>query len=70
MVGLCLSCRWSQRIHNRKGSTFHRCGRADFDPAFVKYPPLPVLRCPGFELPEAAGAEEQAEISPERDSTR
>jgi hypothetical protein len=49
MVGLCLSCRFSRPVTNRRGSTFYRCGRADFDPSFVKYPPLPVLRCAGFE---------------------
>jgi len=36
-------------LTNRRGSTFFRCGRADTDARFVRYPPLPVLTCPGYE---------------------
>jgi hypothetical protein len=48
-VGLCLTCRWMRSVTNRRGSTFFRCGRADTDPAFPRYPPLPVLQCAGYE---------------------
>jgi len=48
-VGLCLSCRWVRAVTNRRGSTFFRCGRADTDPSFPRYPPLPVLECRGYE---------------------
>jgi hypothetical protein len=48
-VGLCLSCRWMRSVTNRRGSTFFRCGRADTDPSFPRYPPLPVLECRGYE---------------------
>ena len=34
---------------NRRGSTFFRCTRAEVDARFVRYPPLPVRRCPGYE---------------------
>lgn len=34
---------------NRRGSVFFRCARADTDARFVRYPPLPVLACPGYE---------------------
>ncbi|MGH7569637.1 MAG: YciI family protein [Gemmatimonadales bacterium] len=34
---------------NRRGSTFFRCARAEFDPHFARYPPLPVTRCAGYE---------------------
>jgi uncharacterized protein YciI len=34
---------------NRRGSTFFRCARAETDPRFVRYPPLPVRGCPGYE---------------------
>jgi hypothetical protein len=34
---------------NRRGSTFYRCLRADTDPRFTRYPPLPVRACPGYE---------------------
>ena len=48
-VGLCLTCRWVRPNTTRRGSTFYRCGRADTDPRFVRYPPLPVLACSGHE---------------------
>lgn len=48
-VGLCLGCRWVHVVSSRRGSTFYRCGRADTDPTFPRYPPLPVLKCRGYE---------------------
>jgi hypothetical protein len=48
-VGLCFSCRWARRSTNRRGSTFFRCARAEVDPRFVRYPPLPKLACEGYE---------------------
>ena len=30
-------------------STFYMCLRSLTDPEYRKYPPLPVLRCPGYE---------------------
>jgi hypothetical protein len=48
-VGLCLDCRWSRTVENRRGSVFYRCLRADTDPAYPRYPPLPVRSCPGYE---------------------
>ena len=48
-VGLCATCSWVQLVKNKRGSVFYRCLRADTDPRFVRYPPLPVLRCPGYE---------------------
>ena len=48
-VGLCATCRWVRIVTNRRGSVFYRCARADTDPRFVRYPPLPVLACPGYE---------------------
>jgi len=49
-VGLCATCRWMRMVTNRRGSVFYRCARADDDPRFVRYPPLPVLACPGYEV--------------------
>ena len=49
-VGLCLTCRWTHPNTNRRGSTFYRCGRAEADPRFTRYPPLPVRSCPGYEV--------------------
>jgi hypothetical protein len=48
-VGLCAGCRHAKTVVSSKGSEFWRCGRADREPAFAKYPRLPVLRCPGHE---------------------
>jgi hypothetical protein len=48
-VGLCSVCRHVNPVRSARGSLFWRCGRAATDPRFRKYPPLPVLRCPGFE---------------------
>lgn len=48
-AGLCASCTWARRVESARGSTFLRCGRSDLDPAFRKYPPLPVLQCRGHE---------------------
>src|SRR2546428_5528089 len=50
-VGLCRTCRWARIVTNRRGSTFFRCGRAETDARFPRYPPLPVLRCAGYEQP-------------------
>ena len=48
-VGLGETCRWVRIVTNRRGSVFYRCLRADTDPRFVRYPPLPVLSCAGYE---------------------
>ncbi len=46
--GLCSRCRWQRVIRNRKGSEFSFCRKSLADPAFPRYPVLPVLECPGF----------------------
>src|SRR5258705_12125664 len=48
-VGLCFTCRWMRSTANRRGSVFFRCSRAEEDARYVRYPPLPVQSCPGFE---------------------
>lgn len=50
--GLCGACAMHRRIVTSRGSTFFYCTRVDTDPAYVKYPRLPVLLCPGY-LPMA-----------------
>jgi hypothetical protein len=47
-VGLCASCKHC-RIVQAARSTFHLCTRSFTDERFRKYPPLPVLRCIGYE---------------------
>jgi hypothetical protein len=47
-VGLCADCRFAQRIESERGSVFYLCERSRTDPAFPKYPRLPVLQCAGY----------------------
>jgi len=55
-VGLCRTCRWMRPVTNRRGSAFYRCARAETDPRFVRYPPLPVVNCAGYEKVTEKGA--------------
>ncbi len=48
-VGLCSACSHRLEQTSAKGQQFWRCKRADTDPAFRRYPPLPVTDCGGFE---------------------
>jgi len=54
-IGLCRSCRYAATSTSRSGSTFYRCRLAETNPAFRKYPPLPVLQCDGHD-PVSPGA--------------
>ena len=56
-VGLCASCVHAHTQKSARGSVFWRCARAESDPRFLRYPPLPVVRCPGHE---AAGARRES----------
>lgn len=46
-AGLCATCE-HLRLAASRTSVFVRCGLADTDPAFPRYPPLPVVACPGW----------------------
>jgi hypothetical protein len=46
--GLCGDCAYARVVDSGR-STFYLCERALTDPRFRKYPPLPVLTCPGYE---------------------
>lgn len=46
-LGLCANCLHARLIASAKGSQFLLCQLAQSDPAFPKYPRLPVLRCSG-----------------------
>lgn len=48
-AGLCDACAWQRVITSGKGSLFSLCQRSRDDARFPKYPPLPVLRCGGYE---------------------
>jgi hypothetical protein len=47
-AGLCDSCREARIVRSDRGAVFLRCGRADRDRAFPRYPVLPVLVCRGY----------------------
>jgi len=47
--GLCANCIHARTIESSKGSQFLLCQRSANDPAYPKYPRLPVLSCPGYE---------------------
>ncbi len=47
-AGLCGQCAWSRPVVGA-ASTFIMCTRGLTDPAFPKYPVLPVLACRGYE---------------------
>ncbi|NNL84189.1 MAG: hypothetical protein HKP27_00965 [Myxococcales bacterium] len=49
VAGLCADCRHARITRNRRGSAFFRCGLADSDPRFRRYPQLPVRECAGHE---------------------
>jgi hypothetical protein len=54
-IGLCADCVNARRIESDRGATFLLCELSATDPAFPKYPALPVLRCSGF-TPKVASA--------------
>jgi len=45
--GLCGTC-VHLRLQASARSVFVRCGLAETDPRFPRYPPLPVRACPGY----------------------
>ena len=49
-TGLCATCRHSRVIRSDRGSVFYLCRRAATDSRLAKYPVLPVLTCPGYEV--------------------
>ena len=51
-AGLCLDCVFSRVIESRRGGAFYLCRRSETDPAFRKYPRLPVVQCSGYERRE------------------
>jgi hypothetical protein len=54
LVGLCATCRHARIIESRRGSRFWLCSRSRMDARFPRYPPLPVIRCAGYETGQPA----------------
>ena len=48
-AGLCDSCVHQQLVRTGRGSEFSLCLRHKTDKRFPKYPPVPVVRCVGYE---------------------
>jgi hypothetical protein len=48
-AGLCDSCAHQQEVRNTRGSVFSLCLLSRSDPAYPRYPRLPVLECDGYE---------------------
>ena len=53
-AGLCDSCVHQRLVRNTRGSSFSLCERSKTDPAFPRYPRVPVLECAGPERAEEA----------------
>jgi hypothetical protein len=47
-AGLCDTCTHVQIVTSSKGSSFVLCRLSEVDPAFRRYPMLPVIACPGY----------------------
>ena len=54
LSGLCANCIHQRLIRSGRGSTFSMCLRHKTDPAYPKYPRLPVTACAGHE-PQCEG---------------
>lgn len=48
-AGLCNGCLHQRVVESGRGSRFSLCRRAAGDARLVRYPPLPVVRCTGYE---------------------
>ena len=51
--GECRRCSHARSQRSAKGSEFWRCGLAEADERFPRYPRLPVRGCAGFERGDA-----------------
>lgn len=54
-AGLCASCANVRIVESRTGSRFYLCEVSRINPAYPKYPPIPVLRCRAY-VPSTPGA--------------
>ncbi len=55
-AGLCATCVHARLVVSSRRSTFLRCALADVDPAFARYPALPVLACDGYRRADQPGS--------------
>ena len=52
--GLCDTCVHQQIVRNTRGSVFSLCRRSRDEPAYPRYPRVPVLECAGHDPRPAA----------------
>jgi hypothetical protein len=48
VVGLCGTCGWMRVVDSSRGQAFYLCRRSLDDPAYPRYPVIPVVVCPGY----------------------
>ena len=48
-AGLCADCTHARRIESDRRAKFYLCELSAVDPAYRKYPALPVIRCAGYQ---------------------
>ena len=51
-AGLCDTCAHQRVVANTRGSRFSLCERSREDPAYPRYPRLPVAECRGWQRRE------------------
>lgn len=52
--GVCKVCRHARWVHSKGGGELMLCRLSEADARFRRYPPLPVLSCPGWAASEGA----------------
>lgn len=54
-AGLCDGCAHQRLVGTTRGSEFSLCERSRTEPAYPRYPRVPVLECAGFQARDAEG---------------
>jgi hypothetical protein len=52
---LCETCLQLREVNTPKGSRFLLCQLSVIDARYPKYPPQPIVRCPGYQPRDDAG---------------
>ena len=47
--GLCATCAFGRLFRSGKDATYVTCDLSRTDPAYPRFPSIPVIRCRGFE---------------------
>src|SRR5688500_16844351 len=65
-AGLCARCAHVQVVVSARGSRFYLCRLSSTDPAFPRYPVIPVVACRGFDAACASIEDRMHTIAPAR----